>query len=342
MATCATLDRCRSVTPAARNAGRSRVRRHRVTRVTTDRSATAHGVPPRMSRRHCRQSPPTSPRRGSGSWRSRSSPRVLLGTPARSRPTRFGAGDRFDRLLAQDRPVHQPGRRPDRPAPVTVRDHRRRPTGTAADRDTDPTPTRLVSLGRPRRRPPCPTPVPTPTPTPAPEASRGRRHRHRPQGGLRPRGQGHLVRAGRRPDDPRDPGPRRHVGTASSASSRAGSRSGRATTTATTALWGPSAMALALDAYGAPGYEVRAYKTRRRALRDAARAIQDDEVAGHPAGLARGAHLGDDRLPGGRRPGRLPVRQDLGRLHPRPVVPVEFEHLGPVRPARDVPGRRRR
>ncbi len=37
--------------------------------------------------------------------------------------------------------------------------------------------------------------------------------------------------------------------------------------------WGPSAMALALDAYGAKGYEVRAYQTRQGALRDAARAI---------------------------------------------------------------------
>jgi len=38
--------------------------------------------------------------------------------------------------------------------------------------------------------------------------------------------------------------------------------------------WGPSAMALALDAYGVPGYEVRAYKTRQGALRDAAKAIE--------------------------------------------------------------------
>ena len=37
--------------------------------------------------------------------------------------------------------------------------------------------------------------------------------------------------------------------------------------------WGPSAMALALDAYGAKGYEVRAYKTRQGALRGAAKAI---------------------------------------------------------------------
>ena len=38
--------------------------------------------------------------------------------------------------------------------------------------------------------------------------------------------------------------------------------------------WGPSAMALALDAYGAKGYEVRAYQTRQSALRDSARAIE--------------------------------------------------------------------
>lgn len=38
--------------------------------------------------------------------------------------------------------------------------------------------------------------------------------------------------------------------------------------------WGPSAMALALDAYGAKGYEVRAYQSRQSALRDAAKAIE--------------------------------------------------------------------
>ncbi len=39
--------------------------------------------------------------------------------------------------------------------------------------------------------------------------------------------------------------------------------------------WGPAAMALALKAYGAPGYEVRAFETRSGALRDAAVAIQE-------------------------------------------------------------------
>jgi hypothetical protein len=38
--------------------------------------------------------------------------------------------------------------------------------------------------------------------------------------------------------------------------------------------WGPSAMALALEAYGAPGYEVRGYESREDALRDSAVAVQ--------------------------------------------------------------------
>jgi len=53
--------------------------------------------------------------------------------------------------------------------------------------------------------------------------------------------------------------------------------------------WGPAAMALALDAYGAPGYQVRANRTMTGALRDAAAAI---EKTHSPAILLawRGAH----------------------------------------------------
>jgi hypothetical protein len=53
--------------------------------------------------------------------------------------------------------------------------------------------------------------------------------------------------------------------------------------------WGPAAMALALEAYGAPGYEVRAFETMTGALRDAAVAI---EKTHSPAILLawRGAH----------------------------------------------------
>jgi hypothetical protein len=53
--------------------------------------------------------------------------------------------------------------------------------------------------------------------------------------------------------------------------------------------WGPAAMKHALEAYGVPGYEVRAYATRQDALTDAARAIGS---TGAPAVLLtwRGAH----------------------------------------------------
>jgi hypothetical protein len=53
--------------------------------------------------------------------------------------------------------------------------------------------------------------------------------------------------------------------------------------------WGPAAMALALESYGAPGYEVRAFETLTYALRDAAVAIQTTQS---PAVLLawRGAH----------------------------------------------------
>lgn len=53
--------------------------------------------------------------------------------------------------------------------------------------------------------------------------------------------------------------------------------------------WGPGAMALALEAYGAPGYEIRAYRSRGEAIRDAAIAITKTSS---PAILLawRGAH----------------------------------------------------
>ncbi len=39
--------------------------------------------------------------------------------------------------------------------------------------------------------------------------------------------------------------------------------------------WGPAAIASALNAYGVPGYEVRAYDTRADALRDAAKVVSE-------------------------------------------------------------------
>ena len=101
--------------------------------------------------------------------------------------------------------------------------------------------------------------------------------------------------------------------------------------------WGPSAMALALDAYGVKGYEVRGYKTRQGALRGAAKAIEKTGSPVDPARLARRPHLGHDRLQSRCRPGALRQRDDQGHLHPRPLVPGRLEHLGPVGPARDLP-----
>lgn len=53
--------------------------------------------------------------------------------------------------------------------------------------------------------------------------------------------------------------------------------------------WGPAAMSLALESFGAPGYEIRAYATRADALRDAAAALTE---TGSPVVLLawRGAH----------------------------------------------------
>ena len=53
--------------------------------------------------------------------------------------------------------------------------------------------------------------------------------------------------------------------------------------------WGPAAMALALEEYGAGGYEIRAYETRQDALRGAAQAIS---TTNSPAVLLawKGAH----------------------------------------------------
>ena len=53
--------------------------------------------------------------------------------------------------------------------------------------------------------------------------------------------------------------------------------------------WGPASIALALEAYGAPGYAIHAYERREDALRGAAVAI---ETTGSPAVLLtwRGAH----------------------------------------------------
>src|SRR4029077_3724735 len=85
---------------------------------------------------------------------------MLLGTLLIATDT-FGAGDRFDRLLARvDRFISGPP--PDRAGVVTVH-----VTAPPSEEPTpSPTPTPFVSL--PPGATPSPTPKPTPTPPPAP------------------------------------------------------------------------------------------------------------------------------------------------------------------------------
>ena len=103
--------------------------------------------------------------------------------------------------------------------------------------------------------------------------------------------------------------------------------------------WGPAAMALALDAYGVPGYEVRAFESRQSALRDAARTIQS---TGAPVILLawRGAHTWV--MTGFRADADPTVFRDAhidGRLRPGPVVPARVIDLGSLRSAGHLPER---
>jgi hypothetical protein len=183
----------------------------------------------------------------------------------------FGAGDRFDRLLAKiDRFVSGPP--PDRGATtvlVTEPPETDEPTA-------EPTPTPVPSPSGPLApgTTPAPTPVPTPTPTPKPVrkavdydiedhpkavfASEVKDTWCSPSGVQ-------MALAVLGLADTSDKFQAKLQSRVHEWESRPDSHNGD---------WGPSAMALALDAYGAPGYEVRAYKSRALALRDAARAIK--------------------------------------------------------------------
>lgn len=197
---------------------------------------------------------------------------VLLGLAAGSSAVAvnaFGAGDRFDHLLARvDRYLAGPP--PDRPAPSTVLVTDPEEEESASP---EPTPSPVPSGSLDPGATPAPTPEATPTPTAAP---------------VRKAITVNIV-------------PKPKSVFASEFKDTWCSTAGVQMTLAVLGLadtsvafqkelqrkvrtwesyddshngdWGPSAMALALDEYGAPGYEVRAYKTRSGALRDAAKAI---------------------------------------------------------------------
>ncbi len=247
-----------------------------------------------------------------------------------------GLGDRWESVLARvDRFLAGPV--PDRPTVATVRvtDPPATPTPTPT---AEPTPRPSVD---PDAIGPDPTATPAPPPTPTPEPVReaidfdllddpddffaSQVHKDwcavaGTQMVLAIHGQGGLSESFQREIG----------GRVREWESRDDSRNGD---------WGPAAMALALDAYGVPGYEVRAFESRQSALRDSARAIQSTGAPVDPARLARRPYVGHDRVPGRRRPERVPRCAHRRHLHPGPLVPTGLVDLGSLRSARHLPER---
>lgn len=189
----------------------------------------------------------------------------------------FGAGERWQSVLNRvDRLLAGPV--PDRPTVGTVR-------VTEPPVTPPPTPPPTLAPGAT----PTPTPDPTPTPTPLPQrvavdvnivsdpASVFASQQHKDW--CAPAGV-QMVLAVLGKVDTSAATQREIAGRVREWESYADSHNGD---------WGPAAMALALEAYGAPGYEIRAFETRSGALRDAAVAIQE---TGSPVLLLawRGAH----------------------------------------------------
>ncbi|HET7471606.1 MAG TPA: hypothetical protein VFJ71_00645 [Candidatus Limnocylindrales bacterium] len=202
-----------------------------------------------------------------------------LGSAAIATDT-LGAGHLFERFIAKvDRFLSGPP--PDRPsaAEVEVSDD---PNEDLVDPDASPSPT-------PQRTPvPSGQPTPAPTPTPPPRVAVDvdilQDHKSVFAHELRddwcaPAGVT-IVLAILGKGAPTDAREREIASRIGEWESYQDSKNGE---------WGPGAMALALAAYGAPGYEVRAYNSRAGALRGAAVAISKTSS---PAILLawRGAH----------------------------------------------------
>ncbi len=209
----------------------------------------------------------------------------------------FGAGDRFDRLLAKvDRFLAGPP--PDRPTVATIEvtdpidagsdDDEEGVTPTTAPTPTPtPEPTPIVSLAPGVT--PAPTAEPTPEPTPAP---------------VRKRVDVNIVKhpnkvfASEADKDWCAPAGTQMVlailGLADTSEKTQAAidskvRKWESYSDSHNGAWGPAAISLALKSYGARGYEIHAFNTRQGALRGAARAIQ---ATGAPVILMawRGAH----------------------------------------------------
>jgi hypothetical protein len=213
---------------------------------------------------------------------------ALVGVGAVTTNT-LGAGHLFDRVVAKvDRVLAGPV--PDRSAPdtVLVTD----PPEDPADLDPDESPiaTPVVAAAGPGVTPvPVPTTSPTPTPTPTVPrvpitfdvvADHKAVFAHEQKVTWCAPAGVQMVLATLHLGNTSNAFQRELVGRIHEWESYKDSHNGD---------WGPSAMALALDAYGARGYEVHAYQTRQGALRGAAKAIMKTNS---PAILLawRGAH----------------------------------------------------
>ena len=195
----------------------------------------------------------------------------------------FGAGDLWLRVVNRAERF-MAGPVPDRPTIATVK-----VTEPPDDPESPaPEPTLIRSTAEPGQSPtatPEPTPTPTPKPKPKPvdvdivrDPDKVFAHELRPDWCAPAGVQMVLAILGRANTSDRTQ--REIAGRVHEWEAYADSHNGE---------WGPAAMALALDAYGAPGYEVRAFDTMTLALRDAARAIKKTRS---PAILLawRGAH----------------------------------------------------
>jgi hypothetical protein len=98
--------------------------------------------------------------------------------------------------------------------------------------------------------------------------------------------------------------------------------------------WGPAAMALALKAYGARGYEIRAFESRGRALADSAIAIQETES---PVILLawRGAHTWV--MTGYRADGDPAIFKDA-RIHGTYILDPWYPRISSIWGRSDPPG----
>ena len=189
----------------------------------------------------------------------------------------FGAGRLFERFIAKvDRTLHPP---PDRATLPTI-------TVTPQPATPSPAVTPLPSLASYPANRPRPTPAPTPTPVPRVAVDVDIVAHHGPEFAhelkdtwCSPAGvtTALAILGLGAPTDARET---EIAGRIHEWDSYADSHNGD---------WGPAAMALALRAYGAPGYAVVAYETRQDALRGAAKAILETNS---PAILLawRGAH----------------------------------------------------